>query len=58
MAELEALAYQRAIQFTLEIGLTQVVVERDSTTVIEATVCQLREHSWGHLFPSSWFLAC
>ena len=36
MAELEALACQRAVQFALEIGLNQVVVEGDSVTVIEA----------------------
>ncbi|XP_050249952.1 uncharacterized protein LOC126697131 [Quercus robur] len=36
VAELEAVACQRAVQFALEIGLTQVVVEGDSVTVIEA----------------------
>ena len=36
VAKLEALACQRAVQFALEIGLTQVVVEGDSVTVIEA----------------------
>ena len=36
MAELEVVACQRAVQFALEIGLTQVVVEGDSVTVIEA----------------------
>ena len=35
VVELEALACQRAVQFALEIGLTQVVVEGDSVTVIE-----------------------
>ena len=36
VAELEALACQRAVQFALEIGLNQVVVEGDPVTVIEA----------------------
>ena len=36
VAKLEALACQRAVQFALEIGLTQVVVEGDSITVIKA----------------------
>lgn len=36
MVELEALAYQRAIQFALEIGLSRVIVEGDSTIVIDA----------------------
>ena len=36
VAELEALACQKAVQFALEIGLTQVVVEGDFVTVIEA----------------------
>ncbi|XP_065634433.1 uncharacterized protein LOC136069632 [Quercus suber] len=36
VAELEALACLRAVQFALEIGLTQVVVEGDSVIVIEA----------------------
>ena len=36
VVELEALACQRAVQFALEIGLNQVVIEGDSITVIEA----------------------
>ena len=36
VVELEALACQRAVQFALEIGLNQVVIEGDSVTVIEA----------------------
>ena len=36
VAKLEALACQRAVQFALEIGLTQVVGGGDSVTVIEA----------------------
>ena len=36
VAELEGLACQRAVQFALEIGLNQVVLEGDSVTVIEA----------------------
>ena len=36
VAELEALACQRVVQFALEIGLNQVVIEGDSVTVIEA----------------------
>ena len=36
VAELEALACQRAVQFALEIGLNQVVIEGDSVIVIEA----------------------
>ena len=36
MAELEALACQRTVQFALEIGLNQVVIRGDSVTVIEA----------------------
>ena len=36
VAELEALTCQRAVQFAWEIGLTQVVVEGDFVTVIEA----------------------
>ena len=33
---MEALACQRAVQFALEIGLNQVVIEGDSVTVIKA----------------------
>ena len=36
VAELEALACQRAVQFSLEIGLNQVVIEGDLVTIIEA----------------------
>ena len=36
VTELEALACQRAVQFALEIGLNQVVIEGDSVTIIEA----------------------
>ena len=36
VAELEMVACQRAVQFALEIGLTQVVVKGDSIIVIEA----------------------
>ena len=49
VVELEALACQRAVQFALEIGLNQVVIEGDSVTVIEAlknwlgSVCKLWE---------------
>ena len=35
VAELEALACQRVVQFALEIGLNQVVIKGDSVTVIE-----------------------
>ena len=34
MAELEALAYLRVVQFALEIGLTKVVLEGDSVAVL------------------------
>ena len=34
MAEMEALACQRAVQFAIEIGLTQVIVEGDLATEI------------------------
>ena len=36
VTELEALACQRAVQFALETGLNQVVIEGDSVTIIEA----------------------
>ncbi|KAK7840646.1 putative ribonuclease h protein [Quercus suber] len=36
VAELEALACRRAVQFAREIGLTQVMFEGDSSTVIQA----------------------
>ena len=36
VAELEALAYQQAVQFALEIGLNRVVVKGDFVTIIEA----------------------
>ena len=36
VAELEALACQRAIQFALEFGLSRVVIEGDSAVVIDA----------------------
>ena len=36
VVELEALACRRAVQFAKEIGLTQVIFEGDSFTVIQA----------------------
>ncbi|XP_050289600.1 uncharacterized protein LOC126727718 [Quercus robur] len=36
VAEMEALACQRAVQFAIEIGLTRVIVEGDPAVVIEA----------------------
>ena len=44
VVELEALACYRAVQFALEIGLTQVVFEGDSAVVIDAL-----QHGTGEL---------
>ena len=38
VAELEALACQRAVQFALEVGLTRVVVEGDSAIFIDVLI--------------------
>ena len=44
MADLEALACLKAVQFALEIGLTQVVFEGDSAVIINALL-----HGMGEL---------
>ena len=55
VVELEALACQRTVQFALEIGLNQVVIERDSVTFIEVLKNSSSQFaSYGNVLDDIW----
>lgn len=68
VAEVEALACRRAVQFAIEIGLHEGIFEGDAAVVIQATKTWSADqsmcgHHWWHPwtsipFVSVWFLLC